>query len=84
MKNSMYGAYTDALFKSLDMLKVKHIFDEQCLKLWYKFVIFLICCSSLQYLMGKIRTHSIGTFVSHIKSYMILLVHWDELLYMSA
>ena len=39
MTNSKYNAHTDPIFKGLEMLKVKDIFDVQCLKLWYKFVI---------------------------------------------
>ena len=38
MMNSKYNAHTDPLFKDLLMLKVKDIFDVQCLKLWYKSV----------------------------------------------
>ena len=38
MTNSKYNAHTDPLFKVLEMLKAKDIFDVQCLKLWYKFV----------------------------------------------
>ena len=38
MINSKYNAHTDPLFKQLHLLKVKDIFDVQCLKFWYKFV----------------------------------------------
>ena len=38
MTNSKYNAHTDPLFKSLKLLKIKYIFDVQCLKIWYKFV----------------------------------------------
>ena len=38
MTNCKYNAHTDPIFKSLEMLKVKDVFDVQCLKLWYKFV----------------------------------------------
>ena len=38
MTNSRYNAHTEPLFKQLHLLKVKDIFDVQCLKLWYKFV----------------------------------------------
>ena len=38
MTNSKYDAHTEPLFKELDMLKVKNIFDVQCMKFWYKFV----------------------------------------------
>ena len=38
MTNSKYNAHTDALFKSLKSLKIKDIFDVQCMKIWYKFV----------------------------------------------
>ena len=38
MTNSRYHAHTEPLFKQLHLLKVKDIFDVQCLKFWYKFV----------------------------------------------
>ena len=38
MTNSKYNAHTDPLFKSLKLLKIKDIFDVQCMKFWYKFV----------------------------------------------
>ena len=38
MTNSKYNANTEPLFKELEMLKVKNIFDVQCMKFWYKFV----------------------------------------------
>ena len=38
MTNSRYNAHTEPLFKQLHLLKVKDIFDVQCLKFWYKFV----------------------------------------------
>ena len=38
MTNSKYNAHTDPLFKQLHLLKVKDIFDVQCLKFWFKFV----------------------------------------------
>ena len=38
MTNSKYNAHTEPLFKQLHLLKVKDIFDVQCLKFWYKFV----------------------------------------------
>ena len=38
MTNSKYNAHTDPLFKSLKLLKIKEIFDVQCMKFWYKFV----------------------------------------------
>ena len=38
MTNSGYNAHTEPLFKQLYLLKVKDIFDVQCMKLWYKFV----------------------------------------------
>ena len=38
MTNSRYNAHTEPLFKKLNLLKVKDIFDVQCLKFWYKFV----------------------------------------------
>ena len=106
-----------SIFKGLEMLKVKDIFDVQCLKLWYKFVnneLPYFFKSMLTYnhelyetetrshgmlhvyptrtagarnvvrhripelllkfqanLMRKVRTHSISTFVSHVKSYII-------------
>ena len=115
MTNSKYRAHTDPLFKDLEMLKVKDIFDVQCLKLWYKFVnnelphffksMFTynhelyetetrsysmlhlypsrtagtrnvvrypdILLKFPAHLVGKVRTRSIGTFIAHIKSYMI-------------
>ena len=38
MTNSSYNAHTEPLFKKLNLLRVKDIFDIQCLKFWYKFV----------------------------------------------
>ena len=38
MTNSKYNAHTDPLFKSLKLLKIKDIFDVQCMKFWYKFI----------------------------------------------
>ena len=38
MTNSRYNAHTEPLFKKLTLLKVKDIFDVQCLKFWYKFM----------------------------------------------
>ena len=38
MTNSRYNAHTEPLFKRLYLLKVKDIFDVQCMKFWYKFV----------------------------------------------
>ena len=38
MTNSRYNGYTEPLFKKLNLLKVKHMFDFQCLKFWYKFM----------------------------------------------
>ena len=38
MTNSKYNAHTDPLFKSLKLLKIKDIFDVQCMKISYKFV----------------------------------------------
>ena len=38
MTNSKYNAHTEPLFKELEMLKVKNIFDVQCMKFCYKFV----------------------------------------------
>ena len=32
------NAHTDPLFNSLKLLKIKDIFDVQCMKFWYKFV----------------------------------------------
>ena len=37
-QNSRYNAHTEPLFKQLHLLKVKDIFDVQCMKFWYKFV----------------------------------------------
>ena len=38
MTNNRYNAHTEPLFKKSSLLKVKDIFDVQCLKFWYKFV----------------------------------------------
>ena len=38
MTNSSYNAHTEPLFKRLNLLKAKDIFDVQCVKFWYKFV----------------------------------------------
>ena len=38
MTNSRYNAHTEPLFKLWYLLKVKDIFDVQCMKFWYKFV----------------------------------------------
>ena len=38
MTNSGYNAHTEPLFKQLYLLKVKDIFDVQCMKFWYNFV----------------------------------------------
>ena len=38
MTNSRYNAHTEPFFKQLQLLKVKDIFDVQCIKFWYKFV----------------------------------------------
>ena len=38
MTNSRYNAHTEPLCKQLHLLKVKDIFEIQCLKFWYKFV----------------------------------------------
>ena len=38
MTNSRYNAHTESLFGQLYLLKVKDIFDVQCMKFWYKFV----------------------------------------------
>ena len=37
MTNSRYIAHTASLFKRLNLLQVKEIFDVQCLKFWYRF-----------------------------------------------
>ena len=37
MTLSKYNAHTEPLFKELKLLKVKDIFDVQCMKFWYKF-----------------------------------------------
>ena len=36
--DSRYNAHAEPLFKQLHLLKVKDIFDVQCLKFWYKIV----------------------------------------------
>ena len=38
MTNSRYNVHTEPLFKQSHLLKVKDIFDVQCMKFWYKFV----------------------------------------------
>ena len=38
MTNSRYNAHTETLFKQLHLLKVKDIFEIQCLKFWYIYV----------------------------------------------
>ena len=38
MTNSKYDAHTEPFSKHLHLLKVKDIFDVQCLKVRYKFV----------------------------------------------
>ena len=38
MTNSRYNAHTEPLFKQLHLLKVKDIFEIQCLKFWYRYV----------------------------------------------
>ena len=38
MTNSQYNAHTEPLFKLLHLLKVKDIYENQCLKFWYKYV----------------------------------------------
>ena len=110
--NSKYNAHWDPISKSLQMLKVKDIFDVQCL-LWYKFLNNFFksmfnynhglyetetcshdmlhlyptrtagACNVVRHhipelllefpanLMAKVCTHSIRTFVSRVKSYMI-------------
>ena len=36
--NAKYNAHTEPLFKKINLLKIKDIFDMQCMKFWYKFV----------------------------------------------
>ena len=115
MTPSKYNAHTEPLFKELKLLKVKDIFDVQCMKFWYKFtnglLLKLFRCmirynhdihdietrshdslhlfptrtsgarlvlrhyipEFLQKLpddvLRKVRTHSIDTFVSHVKAH---------------
>ena len=38
MTNSKHNAHTKTFFKPLHLLKVKDIFDVQCLQFWCKFV----------------------------------------------
>ena len=38
MTNSRYNEHTEPLFKQLHLLKVKDIFEIQCLKFWYTYV----------------------------------------------
>ena len=50
---SKCNAQTEPLFNKLEMLKVKIIFDDQCMKCWFKFV-----SSSLLEYSGTMFTHS--------------------------
>ena len=36
--NSKYNAHPERLFKKFNLLKIKDMFDVECLKFWYKFV----------------------------------------------
>ena len=117
MTLSKYNAHTDPLFKDLGLLKIKDIFDLQCMKFWFKFTngslpkffrsvfrynheIYTITTRSHDRLhlfptrtggarlilrhyipellydfsddvLGKVHTHSMAGFVSHVKSHMI-------------
>ena len=61
--NSSYNAHTDPLFKKVDLLKVKDIFQLNVLKLYYSpyasgtltkvrvsrhMICFVLCCASLE------------------------------------
>ena len=37
MTNKKFNAHTEPIFKELKMLKIKDIFNIQCLKFWFKF-----------------------------------------------
>ena len=117
MTNSKYNAHMDPLFKSLKLLKIKDIFDVQCMKFLYKFVnnkVTIYFASMFRYnhelyeiqtrsherlhlypfrtsnapnalrhripellckfptaILEKARTHSIMSFVSHVKYHLI-------------
>ena len=117
MTLSKYNAHTEPLFKELKLLKVKDIFDVQCMKFWHKFTngllpkffrcmfrynheihdietrshdslhLFPTRTSGARLVLRhyipellqklpddvsrKVRTHSIDTFVSHVKTYLI-------------
>ena len=82
MTNSKYNAHTEPLFKELEMLKVKNIFDVQYMKFWYKFVNkslpeYLARCfhSIMNYTKSKhvVRTNSI-CFLPGLSA---LAMFWD-------
>ena len=123
MTNSRYNAHTEPLFKQLHLLKVKDIFDVQCLKFWYKLVnnelpnyfrnmftynhelhdfgtrnrdrphLYQTRTSGVhnvlrhhitellnrfpQYLIDKMKTHSMYSVAHHIKFYLIDLYSYD-------
>ena len=117
MNLSKYNAHTEPLSNELKLLKVKDIFDVQCMKFWYTFTNGLLprffrCMFRYNHeihdietrshdslhlfptrtsgarlvlrhyipellqklpddVLRKVRTHSIDTFVSHVKTYLI-------------
>ena len=64
-----YNAHTDPLFKSLKLLKIKDIFDVQCMKFWYKFVnnnvptYFLLPCSDTTMNCMKFKLEVINVYI---------------------
>ena len=69
MTNSRYNAHTEPLFKQLHLLKVKDIFDVQCMKFRYKFVNKKIpnyFCDMFKY---NHEVHDIGTR-SHVQLHL--------------
>ena len=66
MTNSKYNAHTNPLFKSLTLLKIKDIFEVQCMEFWYRFVndnVPIVCnmstnCLGLEVLTGQVRLWS--------------------------
>ena len=64
MTNSKDNAHTDPIFKGLEMLKVKDIFDVHCLKLWYKFV-----NSELPYFLKSMYTYNHELYETETRSH---------------
>ena len=74
MTNSKYNAHTDPLVKSLKLLKIKDIFDVQCMKIWYKFVnnnvpTYFVSMFRYNRELYDIQTRSTRTFTSISGSY---------------